>query len=288
MQLIVSGIVFGCIYGLTALGIVLIFRTTDVVNFSQGEMAMFSTFVSYVFLTQIGMPYAIAFLLALGFSAILGIGLYLGVMKWIQSSSPLHKMIVTLGLNMILNGLAGFIWGRHASSYPLAVEGESMKLGTAFVTPNELFILGITLALMLIFFFIFRYSKVGLAMRAASQDMTASKLMGIKVSRVFMWTWCAGSVMGGVAGMMTAPLTFLDTNMMLNVLVMSFAAAVLGGFVSLPGVVIGGVIVAVFENLVSYYLSPELKLSYIFVLIIVILYVCPQGIFGGSKFVKKV
>lgn len=288
VQIIVSGLIFGCVYGLAALGMVLIFKTTDVVNFAQGEMAMVTTFVSFVFLSQMNMPYILSFILALIFSVILGVVVYLLIMKRVQSAPPLNQMVVTLGLFLVLNGVAGLIWGHHPTSYPEAIQGEPIKIAGVFITPNEFFILGLTLTLMLVFFFIFKYSKIGLMMRATGQDIFASNLMGIKVSRIFMSIWAVGAVLGGIAGIMTAPITFLTTGMMLDVLVMAFAAAVLGGFVSLPGAFIGGLMVGVFENLISYYIAPEMKLVYTFLLIVIILYIRPQGIFGGAKLVKKV
>lgn len=288
MQIIVSGLIFGCIYGLAALGLVLIFKTTDVVNFAQGEMAMLTTFVSYVFLSNYEIPYFFSLVLALIFGFLFGIVVYHLLMKRIQSAPPLNQLVLTLGLFMVFNGMAGLIWGYQPKSFPQAFGGDPFQVGSVFITLNELFLLSLTIVLMLIFYILFKYSKIGLAMRASSQDIEASKLMGIKVSTVFMLTWGVGTTLGGVAGMMTAPVTFLHTNMMFEVIIMAFAAAVLGGFVSLPGALIGGLIIGVFENLVSYYIAPEMKLVYTFILIIVILYVRPQGIFGGAKFVKKV
>ncbi|NSL50512.1 branched-chain amino acid ABC transporter permease [Calidifontibacillus erzurumensis] len=288
VQIIVSGLIFGCVYGLAALGMVLIFKTTDVVNFAQGEMAMVTAFVSYVFLSQMNLSYIFSFTLSLIFAAILGIVLYLVFMKRVQHAPPLNQMVVTLGLFLVLNGVAGLIWGHHSASYPEAFQGEPIRIGGVFISPNEIFIVILTIILMLIFFFIFKYTKIGLMMRATGQDMFASYLMGIKVSKIFKFIWGVGAVLGGIAGMLTAPITFLSPNMMVDVLVMAFAAAVLGGFVSLPGAFIGGLIIGVFENLISYYISPEMKLVYTFLLIVVILYVRPQGIFGGTKLVKKV
>lgn len=288
MQIIISGLIFGCVYGLAGLGMVLIYKTTGVVNFAQGEMAMITTFVSFLFLSSLNMPYLVSFFLALSFAAILGIVIYQVFMKRIQNQSHIFQMVMTLGLFLILNGVAGLIWGHHPTSYPEAVQGAPFQIGSVFVTPNELFVVGLTAVLMLLFFFLFKYSKVGLAMRASSQDITAAKLMGVKVSTVFLSIWAIGAILGGVAGMMTAPITFLNINMMFTVLVMAFAAAVLGGFVSLPGALIGGLIVGVFENLVSYYGAPEMKMVYTFLLIVAVLYIRPQGIFGGEKMVKKV
>ena len=288
LQIVVSGLIFGCIYGLAAFGMVLIFKTTGVVNFAQGEMAMITTFSSYLFLKKMNLPYLPSFFLSLVVAALLGIIIYSFIMKRVQSESPLNQMVITLGLFLIINGIAGLIWGQNPTSFPEAIKGEPIKMGSVFITPNELFLGGLTVVVMAIFYFIFQYSKVGLAIRTSSQDITASKLMGIQVSKVFMTTWVASSILGAIAGMMTAPITFLSTSMMFDVLIMAFAAAVLGGFVSLPGALFGGLLIGVFENLISFYISPELKIVYTFILIVVVLYIRPQGIFGGRKTIKKV
>lgn len=288
MQLIVGGLVFGCIYALAALGLVLIFKTTEVVNFAHGEMAMITTFVSFVFLKSYGLSYLLAFLLSLAFAIIFGIVIYLLFMKRIQSAPHINQVVLTLGLFMLFNGLAGVIWGFDTSSYPEALEGKTFQFGSVYFSPNDLFMVGLTVVLMLLFFLIFRFTKLGLAMRSASQDIMASELMGVKVSGVFMGAWAIGTVLGGIAGIMTAPVTFLSTHMMGEVLIIAFAGAVLGGFKSLPGAVVGGLIIGVFQNLVGYYISPELKIVFVFLLIVLVLYVRPQGIFGGSKIIKKV
>lgn len=288
MQFLVGGIILGCIYGLIALGLVLIYKTTDIVNFAHGEMAMVSTFVSFVLLTEYELPYFVAFILALLFSGILGAFIYQVIMKRIQSSPHLNQIVVTFGLFLILNGLAGLIWGNKPTGYPVAIEGSSFQVLGVYITPNEVFIVMLTIVLMLIFYLFFRFSKIGLAMRTAAQDIMASRLMGIKVTNIYMVSWIVGGMLGAIAGMMTAPITFLDTHMMLDVLIMAFAAAVLGGFVSLPGVVIGGLIIGIFGSLINFYIGPEMKVVYTFLLIIVVLYIRPQGIFGGAKEIKKV
>lgn len=288
MQIVVSGLIFGCVYGLAALGLVLIFRTTGVVNFAHGEMAMVTTFVGHTFLSQYQLPFFSAFVLALLFSAVFGIVIYLLFVKYVSQAPHLNQLVLTLGLFLALHGSAGLIWGHTPSSFPQAITGSAIEIGEVFVTPNELFILGITFLLAVALFFLFRYTRVGLAMRASSQDLTAARLMGINVNIVFMVTWAAGTALGGVAGLLTAPFTFLSVTMMFNVLIMAFAAAVLAGFISLPGAVLGGLAIGVFGNLISFYWAPEMALVCTFLLIIIVLYIRPQGIFGGRHAVKKV
>ena len=288
MQIIVSGLIFGCVYGLAALGLVLIYRTTGIVNFAHGEMAMVSSFMGYTFLSTYDLPYFGAFFLALLFAALFGIAVYVLLMRYVNHAPHLNQLVLTLGLFLVFHGVAGLIWGHVPSSFPEAIGGSSIGFGGVYISPNEMFIVGVTIALTVLLFLLFRFTRVGLAMRAASQDLTAARLMGINVNLVFMVTWAAGTILGGVAGLLTAPFTFLSVSMMFSVLIYAFAAAVLGGFISMPGALVGGLIIGVFNNLVSFYWAPEMALVCTFLLIIVVLYILPQGLFGGRQTVKKV
>jgi branched-chain amino acid transport system permease protein len=288
MQILVSGLIFGCVYGLVALGLVLIFRTTGVVNFAHGEMAMVSTFIGYMFLSHYELPYYAAFLLTMSFSAVFGALVYLFFVKHLNQAAHLSQLVLTLGLFMVLHGTAGLVWGHRPAGFPQAISGAPLQLGGVFVTPNDMFILGVTFLLAMALFLLFRYTWVGLAMRASSQDLTSARLMGINVNMVYMVTWGAGSVLGAVAGLLAAPSIYLSVTMMFNVLIMAFAAAVLAGFASLPGAVLGGMLIGVLRNLVRFYWSPKMALIATFLLIVVILYIRPQGIFGGRQAVKKV
>lgn len=287
-QIVMSGLIFGCVYGLVALGQVLIFRTTGIVNFAHGEMAMVTTFVAFTLLNRFQLPHPAAFLLALAFSAAFGAVIYLAFVRFVDTAPHLNQLVLTLGLFLAIHGVAGLVWGHSPSSFPLALEGSSIPLGPVYITPNEMFVLVTTCVLAAVLFALFRFTQVGLAMRASSQDLTAARLMGIDVRIVFTVTWAAGSVLAGIAGILTAPFTFLNVTMMFNVLIMAFAAATLAGFYSLPGAVIGGLIIGVFGNLVSYYWAPEMSLVSTFVLIVTVLYIRPQGIFASSNAVKKV
>jgi branched-chain amino acid transport system permease protein len=287
-QQIVSGLATGSLYALAALGLVLIYKTSDLVNFAQGEMAMISTFVSFTFLHVMGLNYWAAFLLTLVFAGIFGIVVEKTFMRKVQYAPVLSQIILTLGLYMAFRGIAGMIWGYDPTRYPEAFSGTSLTLGSIHITPNEIFIFSFTILLMLIFFFLFRNTLVGLAMRAASQNLSTSSLMGISVSTIFALTWAISSILGGIAGMLIAPTTFLDPNMMGEVAIKAFAAAVLGGFTSLPGAVIGGLCIGLFENLIAGYVSAELKTAFVFFLIILILYIKPTGLLGAKQQIKKV
>lgn len=288
MQIVISGLLFGCVYGLIALGLVLITRTTGVVNFAHGEMAMVTAFVGYTFIVRAGFPIPLAFLAALLFAAILGALTYVALLRFVNQADHLAQLVLTLGLFMLLHGVAGLIWGYEPAGFPKIFSGQPWGIGPVFVSPNEILILLITLVLSLVLFLLFRFTRAGLAMRASAQDLTAARLMGIQVDQIYMLTWCAGGVLGGAAGVLAAPYTFLSVSMMLDPLIMAFAAAVLAGFASLPGTVLGGALIGVFINLVRFYWAPEMAELATFLLIVIILYVRPQGLFGGPQTVKKV
>lgn len=286
-QLVVSGLLVGSLYGLAALGLVLIYKTSDLVNFAQGEMAMVSTFVGFTFLHYMGFSYWFAFLAAILFAAVFGVLVERVLIRPIRNERVLSQIILTLGIYMVLRGAAGMIWGHQPSSFPEAISGAPYTIGNWMITPNQLFILAVTIVLMLLFFALFRFTMIGLAMRAAAQNLMTAELMGIRTGTIYSLTWAIGALLGGVAGFLIAPTTFLDPNMMGEVIIKAFAAAVLGGFASLPGAVVGGLLIGLFENLAAGYVSAELKSAFVFFLIIFILYVRPTGLFG-IKQVKKV
>jgi branched-chain amino acid transport system permease protein len=287
LQQIVSGLATGSLYALAALGLVLIYKTSDVVNFAQGEMAMLSTFVSFTFLNGLHLPYPVSFLLALIFAAAFGLAVERVLMRPVQKAPVLNQIILTLGLYLAFRGIAGMIWGYTPASYPTALPDDPINLGGIILTANQVLILVIAIILMLIFYWVFKKTLIGLAMRAASQNIQTAELMGIRVGSVFSMTWAIGAVLGAVAGMLIAPITFIDPNMMSEVIIIAFASAVLGGFTSLPGAVLGGLIIGVLENFIATYISAELKSAILFLLIILVLYVRPSGILG-TKYVKKV
>jgi branched-chain amino acid transport system permease protein len=287
LQQIVSGLATGTLYALAALGLVLLYKTSDIVNFAQGEMAMVTTFFSFTMMSALGFSFGPAFFMALLFAVFFGMITERVFMRPAIKAPHLSQIILTLGLFMIFRGAASMIWGHEPTSYPVALEGEPINLAGIIFTPNNLFIITVTIFLMLGLYIFFKYTKIGLAMRAVAMNVQTSRLMGIKVGPVYSYTWAASAVLGGVAGMLIAPVTFLDPTMMSEVQIKAFAASVLGGFMSLPGAVVGGLLIGVIENLIAGYISAELKTTFVFLLIIIVLYVRPAGLFG-TKYVKKV
>lgn len=280
IQQIISGLSTGCLYALTALGLVLIFKTTDVVNFAQGEMAMFSTFIAFALLMTVGLPFWGAFTGALLAAALLGMTLERVFIRPLQKTSHLHVLIMTIGLMMVINGVAGWIWGFEPNNFPTTLSGEPINLGELVITLPDIMNLMVTCIIMMVFYLVFKYSLVGIAMRAVAENRLAARLMGVKVNRILSFTWAVGAILAGVAGILIAPITFLDLNMMSEVLIKAFTAAVLGGFNSLPGAVVGGLLLGVLENIVAGYISTELKSAFAFALIVAVLCIRPMGLLG--------
>ncbi|HYF80621.1 MAG TPA: branched-chain amino acid ABC transporter permease [Symbiobacteriaceae bacterium] len=278
-QQIISGLATGSLYALAALGLVLIFKTSDVVNFAQGEMAMFGTFVAFTLLTSAGLPYWGAFLLALIFAALFGAGIERIVLRPLAKAPLISVLIATLGLFQIINGVAGWIWGYELQPFPAAVSGAPINVGGVVFTMQNLLNMGVALLVMLGFFLLFKFSIIGVAMRAVAENRTAAKLMGVPTDRILALTWGLGGVLAATAGILTAPVTNLDINMMATLQIKAFTAAVLGGFTSLPGAVIGGLTLGVLENLVGQWNS-QLQTPFAFGLIVLVLVIRPAGLLG--------
>lgn len=279
-QQILSGLATGSIYALGAFGLVLIFKTMDTVNFAQGKMGMITAFIAWTCINKFDMPYFLAFITALVLGAIIGIVIERVFLRPVQGSSPLTLIIVTLGLVMVLEGLAGWIFGVETKTFPEAVTGNPLTILTAKISPHNLLIIFVTLIIMVGIYLFFKFTMAGIAIRATAEDITTSYLMGINVSRVFSITWAVSAVLGAIAGILIGPVTFLSTTMMDEIQLKAFSAAVLGGFTSLLGAVVGGLILGVLENLVAGYISPEFKTSFAFGLIILVLWVKPSGLLG--------
>ena len=283
LQLVLSGLATGSLYAMAALGLVLIYKTTHVMNFSQGDMAMFSTFFAFMLLNNYGVPYYGAFAGAVIVAAIIGFAVEWALMRPLREAPTLSPMIVTLGLIMIVNGLAGWFFGYNIHSFPRAVTGDVIKVGTAVISPNALFIICLAMFIMGVLFYFFKYTMGGLAIRATAQNTTTARLMGVDVSRVFSITWMVAVGLGATAGILVAPTTNVSVAMMGEVHLMSLTAAVLGGFTSFVGPVIGGLILGVVKNLVGAYFSIKWATAITFSLIIVMLLVKPEGLFGKSQ-----
>jgi len=280
LQYIVGGLAAGSLYALAALGLTLIYKTTGVINFANGEMAMVSTFAAFLLLTTYALPYPVAFLGALLFAAALGIVLERVFMRPVQQSSHLNQIMVTLGLFMVLNGAAGTKFF-EPEPFPKPIGGEPFEVMSIFIDKDSLLIFGVATAIMLALYLFFTHTMAGIALRATAQNLVTARLMGVPVGRVYAITWAVAAILGAVAGMFIAPTTSLEPNFMGEVAIKAFAAAILGGLGNLPGAVLGGLLLGVLENLIAGYISTELKAAFAFSLILLVLIVRPEGIMSA-------
>jgi branched-chain amino acid transport system permease protein len=286
-QLVASGLALGSIYALLALSLVLINKATDVINFAQGEMAMFGTFVCFALLTKVGLPLIVVLILAAPVGALLGIVTERVTMVRLQAAPQVNALIATIGLWMIFHHAAGWIWGYDPVAFPSLFSPDPVDVLGARVAQNSLGIIAVSLLVVVLLYLLFEYTRTGIAMRAASMNRRAAQLMGVNVSFVSLVAWGLATAISVVAGFLIAPITFLDFEMMFAVLLKAFAGAILGGFNSLPGAVVGCLVIGVFENLFAAYVSTAFKDTFAFGIIIVVLMFRPQGLFT-RRIAKKV
>jgi branched-chain amino acid transport system permease protein len=286
-QLVASGLALGSIYALLALSLVLINKATDVVNFAQGEMAMFGTFICFTLLTRSGLPLVAVLIMAVPIGALLGIATERIAMRPLQAAPPVNALIATIGLWLIFHHAAGWIWGYDPVRFPSLFSPAPVDILGARVAENSLGIIGVSLAVVALLYLFFEHTRMGVAMRAASMNRRAAQLMGVNIDRVALVAWALAAAISVVSGFLVAPLTFLDFEMMFAVLLKAFAGAILGGFNSLPGAVVGCLVIGVVENLFAAYVSTAFKDTFAFGIIIVVLMFRPQGLFT-RRIAKKV
>ena len=279
---VVAGLASGGIYASVALALVMIHQATHLLNFAQGEMAMFSTYIAWA-LINAGVPYWAAFCLTIAFAFVLGLAVQHFIMRNIRSGSVLPFVIVFIGLIVICNSVAGWIFTYTIKEFPSPFPKEP-PFGQRFVSSHELGAIGVTLIVLTLLWAFFRFTSLGLAMRAAAQNPGSSRLVGIRVAWMLALGWGLAASIGAVAGMMVAPIVYLDPNMMAGILLYAFAAALIGGIDSPGGAVVGGFLVGVLENVLgAYVVGNELKLAVALVLIIGVLLVKPSGLFGSVQ-----
>ena len=280
LQQTFSGLAAGAIYASLALALVMIYRATDLVNFAQGEMAMFSTYIAWT-LVNAGLPFWGAFVITLAASFVGGLAIERIIIRPVENAPVLTAVVVTIGLLLIINALAGWIYSYTLQDFPSPFPDRPV-LG-ALMTTRDLGVIAVTLVMLALLFAFFRFTATGLAMRAAAQNPPSARLCGINVNRMLAIGWGLAAMIGAIAGIMVAPILFLDPNMMGGVLLYAFTGALLGGITSPVGAVVGGLIVGVTENLVGTYLIPsQLKLTVALALIILVLLFKPNGLFGTA------
>ncbi len=287
-DLFVGGISIGACYALVALAMVIIYKTSEVPNFAQGEMAMISTFIAFTIMESYGAGFWVSAGLTLVFAFFLGVLLELSFLRPADNPGILGSIVITLGAEMILYGLAGWKWGANQNPFPVPFsEYSGFSLGPLRITEVNLWTILASLAITILLFAFFRYTKMGTAMKAVQQNAFAAKAMGIPTRRILTFTWGLSSATGAVAGMLIAPIATLDPNMMLDPMLKGFAGAVLGGMTSLPGAALGAYMLGLIENFFGGYVSLEFKSVVAFAVIVLILCVRPSGIFV-KHYEKKV
>ncbi|WP_395346750.1 branched-chain amino acid ABC transporter permease [Variovorax sp. UC122_21] len=286
LQQIASGIAMGGIYACLGLALVMIYQSTHHINFAQGEMAMFSTFIAFLLLKW-GLPYWAAALATLAFGFVAGFAIERLVLRPLGDVPELSVIVVFIGLFVGINSLAGWIFGHQLEPFPSPFP-DKLPGGSTLISGHELGTVAVVLLVMALLYAFLRFTKVGLAMRASAENPVSSRLAGIPVSLMLSLGWGLSALIGAVAGLMVAPVVFLEPNMMGGVLIYAFAAALLGGIDNPWGAVAGGLIVGVVENLAGTYLvGTELELTLALVLIVAVLLVRPSGLFG-RKLVARV
>ena len=279
VQQIASGLTSGAIYACVALGLVMIYVSTDHINFAQGEMAMFATYLAWAMIDA-GVPYWIAFGGTIAIAFVSGLFIQRVILKPLETAPVLALVVCFIALLSIFNALAGMIWSYTIKQFPSPFPRIDI-FGNGLVSAQQIGVVAVTLLMLAFLTVFFRYTTLGLAMRAAAQNATSARLMGVRVSWMLALGWGLASGIGAIAGMLVAPIVFLDPNMMTGILVYGFAGALVGGIGNPLGAVAGGFIVGVLENLVgSYIIGNELKLSFALIMVVGVLLLKPAGIFG--------
>jgi branched-chain amino acid transport system permease protein len=287
LQQVLSGIASGSQFAILALAIVMIYRSTDVLNFAQGEMALFSTFIAWSFLTR--MDFWPAFFLALIVAGAMGAALERFILRYVEEAPVLNAVIVTLGLFTVFSGLSLTVWGSLPKSFgPFSVfKGAAVDIGPASIGRANVGALVVAVIVMIILYLLFQQTKMGLAMRAVAQNRTASRLVGIRVGQILSLGWGLSAAVGAIAGVLVAQTSGLSLSLMFNVLLFAFAAAVLGGLDSPIGAIVGGLAIGIIKNLAGTYIDPSVDVTVAFILIVLVLMVRPTGIFG-QRVMKRV
>lgn len=282
IQQVVTGLANGGIYASIALALVMIYHSTDHLNFAQGEMAMFSTYLAWTFVNA-GFPYWVAFFATLGISFAGGVVIERGVVRPFEDAPVLNAVIVFIGLLVIFNSLAGWIYTYDIKQFPSPFPDHPLQVGAIYFRAHDFGAIGVTLLVLLLLWVFFRFTPLGLAMRAAAEHPVSARLVGIRVGWMLALGWGLAALIGAVGGMMVAPVLFLDPSMMSGVLLYAFASALFGGISSPGGAVFGGFFVGVAEALAGTYIpfiGNELKLTVALLIIVGVLLVRPSGLFG--------
>ena len=288
LQLVISGIAQGCIYGLIALGFVLIYKATETVSFAQGDLMMLGAFAGLAGMTMLGFPFWLAVISAIGAMALLGLVTERLVIRPILGQPAFSIVMLTIGLGYVGRGLITMIpgIGTETHTLPVPYKDQAWTLGGLIVSMEQTAVIVVTAVLCAALYALFKYSKLGLAMQASSQNQLAAYYMGIPVKRLNGLVWALAAAVAAIAGLLLAPITFVHANMGFIGL-KAFPAAVVGGFGSLPGAIVGGLVIGIVESLSGFYLPEGFKDIAAYIVVLLMLMVKPNGLFG-EKLRKKV
>ncbi len=280
LTLLLAGLANGSLYALVALGLVLIYKTQDVVNFAQGEILMAGAFVGFSAYQYLHLPYVLSFVVAMLAGAVLGAVVERVAFRRLADQHHITLAMVTVGLSVFMKGVARIPFGTDIYTFPPAFRAERVLIGSVAVAPQHLLTIAVAVLLSLLLFGFFRYSTLGKQMRATQQNLVGARLVGINTRRVFASTWSLSAAIAAGAGVLAAPLSLLYPDMGTNFLLKGFAAAVLGGFESVLGAIVGGFVVGIVEMLFGGYVSTAFQQVSAFFIIIVVLFIKPNGLFG--------
>ena len=281
LQYILSGIAIGCIYGLVALGFVLIYKATEVVNFAQGELMMIGAFLAYTFVVFLNLNYWVAFLFTVCFMWVFGMLLDRVVLRPLVGEPVFAIVMVTIGFGILARSVVSMIpgWGTDTFSFRTPFAEKALRGGGLVVSWEHLSIIVLSVALVLLFYLFFKYTRIGIALQATAQNQLAAVYMGISIKKVFSLTWAISAAVAAFAGVLLSPITMVHMNMGFIGL-KAFPAAVLGGFGSIPGAIVGGLIIGITESLAGVYLPIGWKDIAAFIILILVLMIRPEGLFG--------
>lgn len=286
IQLIINGLAMGAIYAMIGLGIALIFRAVQAVNFAQGEFVVFGGFLSITMLRTFNMPIWLAIIVGVFLTMMLGYLFQRLVYIPLQKSSVITVVVATMGVSTVLKDTARLIWGASPQSFPELLGSKIISIGELYIVPQNLVILGAALLLFIVQYILFERTFLGKQMQAVAQDKEASALMGIKVNRMIAFTFLYSSGLAALAGVLVAPVTYIWSTMGSGLVQKAFIATILGGFGSVPGAILGGLFVGVVEALCGGFISSVYQDAFAFIILIIVLVVRPMGFFGEETVEK--
>lgn len=281
-QQLISGIVLGGIYAIIALGFVLIYKSTRVINFAQGDLMMIGAYICYTLITQLQINFFLALILATVLTGFCGFFLERAILRPLLGSPLFAIVIATLGISILIRSIATMIWGSNELHFPMPLTEQSIPVFNLDLSSAHILIVAASIMIVIVFSLFFQFTRLGTALRAVAQNQLGSAITGISVERIFSVSWVLSAAIGAIAGMLIAPLSFLKIDMG-NLGLMALPAAILGGFESIPGAIVGGLILGISENLSGLFLSHSIKRMFPWIVLILVLIIRPEGIFGEHR-----